>query len=91
VTLKKLVSHSIQFLIFFIGSLYLAGLAMILFRTVQRGSLILTSDTFMTLEIYILSLTSIGLAILTSKAFYHMIIEYRLILLDSKVNRIDDF
>lgn len=82
----KFYSHAITFVITFLGTLYLSGLIVILYLTVQNGSSLLIRDFLMPFEVPMLIIVFAGLVPIVFMNFKKMIREYIGILRSSSIS-----
>ncbi len=82
----KFYSHATTFIITFLGTLYLSGLIVILYLTVQNGSSLLIRDFLMPFEVPMLVIVLAGLVPIVFMNFKKMIREYMGILRSSSIS-----
>lgn len=83
--MHKFYSYAIKFVVTFLGTLYLSGLLIILYLTVQNGSSVLIRDFLMPFEIPMLAIVLAGLIPIVLMNFKKMIREYMGIMRSSSI------
>lgn len=81
----KFYSHAVTFVITFLGTLYLSGLVIILYLTVENGSSLLIRDFLMPFEVPMLIIVLAGLIPIVYMNFKKMIREYMGIIRSSSI------